>query len=61
MQGDTQAFWTLLMPDETGTAYLPTGLAGSTLTFVVDSYVPFVVREWNGQELTVQLQRSNPR
>ena len=42
--------------DENGVGYLPSGLAGSTLTFRARAYVPAMVAHWNGQELELQLQ-----
>jgi hypothetical protein len=41
--------------DENGVGYLPSGLAGSTLTFHARAYAPAVVSDWNGQELELQL------
>jgi len=42
--------------DESGVGYLPSALAGSTLTFRARAYAPAVVSDWNGQELELQLQ-----
>jgi hypothetical protein len=47
----------LLHLDENGVGYIPSALAGSTLTFYVRSYAPFVVTGWDGQELDLQLEK----
>lgn len=43
--------------DENGVGYIPSALAGSTLTFYVPSYAPLVVTGWDGQELDLQIEK----
>lgn len=42
--------------DENGIGYLPSALAGSTLSFSANGYEPRVVRSWNGQGLELELE-----
>jgi hypothetical protein len=47
--------------DEEGTAFLPSDLAGSVLTFVAEGFSPVEIRSWNGQALDLQLQPRTTR
>jgi hypothetical protein len=40
--------------DENGVGYVPSGLAGSTLSFGADGYAVAEVREWSGDELRLK-------
>lgn len=40
--------------DENGVGYVPSGLAGSTLSFGVDGYALAEVRDWSGDELRLK-------
>lgn len=43
--------------DQNGMAYIPRGMAGSTLTFYTNFYAPAVVPDWSGEELELQLEK----
>ena len=43
--------------DENGVGTIPRAMAGSTLTFHAQFYVPGVISDWSGQEIEVQLQK----
>jgi Carboxypeptidase regulatory-like domain len=47
--------------DENGLAYIPSALAGSTLSFSARGYAPVSIREWNGQSLTLDLRSRDAR
>jgi len=42
--------------DEDGIEYIPTALAGSTISFWANGYAPTTISEWSGQRLDLQLQ-----
>jgi hypothetical protein len=44
--------------DDDGVAYIPSALAGSTLTFSVTGYESAIVPAWNGQSLNLQLEQT---
>ena len=43
--------------NDKGVGYIPSALAGSTLSFSSYGYVPALIREWNGERLDLQLER----
>jgi hypothetical protein len=47
--------------DENGVGTIPRAMAGSTLTFHAQFYVPTAISEWSGQDLEVQLQKERAR
>jgi Carboxypeptidase regulatory-like domain len=47
--------------DENGLAYIPSALAGSTLSFSARGYALVTIREWNGQSLTLDLRSRDAR
>lgn len=44
-----------LRTDELGLGYLPSALAGSSLSFSGPGYTPLTIHDWNGQGLEVTL------
>ncbi|MFZ2507686.1 MAG: carboxypeptidase regulatory-like domain-containing protein, partial [Steroidobacteraceae bacterium] len=56
MIGDRNGSRLQLHLDESGTGYMPSALAGSTISFWAYGYGPTIIREWSGQPLDLQLQ-----
>ncbi len=57
MIGDRNGSRLQLHLDENGIGYIPSALAGSSISFSAFGYVPAVIREWSGQGLDLQLRR----
>ncbi len=47
--------------DDAGQGYIPSALAGSTLSFSAMGYVPTMIRGWNGMSIDLQLERNTTR
>jgi hypothetical protein len=57
MMGDRNGNILQLHLDENGVGYLPSALAGSTLTFSSYEHGPTTIRSWTGQGLELRLER----
>ena len=55
--GDRHGVPPQLRMDENGLGYVPSALAGSTLSIQAFEHVPAVIHGWDGQRLDLQLER----
>lgn len=61
MIGDRNGSRLQLHLDGAGMGFIPSALAGGTLSVSAFGYVPAVIRGWNGQRLDLQLERQEAR
>jgi len=57
MIGERNGFGLPVRLDDSGTGYIPGGLAGATLSFWGDGYAPQTVTSWDGDPLDLKFVR----